>query len=59
MRIRKPKKQYIPDVMYKETDQYKNEIVKHADPNFPAEFFLIPVCVCVSVCLSVYVCVCV
>lgn len=43
MRIKKSKKQFIPEVMYKEIDQYKNEITKKADPYFPAEFFLIQV----------------
>jgi nuclear protein localization family protein 4 len=43
MRVKKSKKRYIPDVMYKDTNEYNLEVVRKAEPYLPTEFFIIPV----------------
>lgn len=43
MRVKKSKTRYIPDVMYRTTDEYNNEIIKKAAPTLPSEFFIIRV----------------
>eukprot|EP01114_Cavostelium_apophysatum_P021166 TRINITY_DN7301_c0_g1_i3.p1 TRINITY_DN7301_c0_g1~~TRINITY_DN7301_c0_g1_i3.p1 ORF type:complete len:608 (+),score=145.67 TRINITY_DN7301_c0_g1_i3:158-1981(+) len=43
LRIKKTSKRYIPDVLYRKIDEYKNNIITKAEPTFPPEFFIIPV----------------
>jgi len=43
MRVRKSKKLYIPEVTFRAKDEYNHEVVRKAEPNFPIEFFIIPI----------------
>eukprot|EP01114_Cavostelium_apophysatum_P021167 TRINITY_DN7301_c0_g1_i4.p1 TRINITY_DN7301_c0_g1~~TRINITY_DN7301_c0_g1_i4.p1 ORF type:complete len:119 (+),score=17.23 TRINITY_DN7301_c0_g1_i4:251-607(+) len=35
LRIKKTSKRYIPDVLYRKIDEYKNNIITKAEPTFP------------------------
>jgi len=42
LKIKKTTKRYIPDILYRKIDKYKNNVITKADPTFPTEFFIIP-----------------
>jgi len=42
LRVRKAKPdQYIPEIMYKATNEYGTQVLKRAEPSFPPDFFII------------------
>eukprot|EP01117_Protostelium_nocturnum_P005837 TRINITY_DN2106_c0_g1_i2.p1 TRINITY_DN2106_c0_g1~~TRINITY_DN2106_c0_g1_i2.p1 ORF type:complete len:613 (+),score=247.84 TRINITY_DN2106_c0_g1_i2:245-1840(+) len=42
LRVKKSKKNFVPDVFYSDLNEYKISVIKKAAPTVPTEFFIVP-----------------